>query len=300
MSVTSVQGRMMVPADTAERAPPPLLLSKRIKFLDAVQTNEYPHTVAMERGLVHQHFERVDSTQIQARQLVNLLPDDTWAILSAEEQTEGQGMHGRRWLSPPHVNMYATFMFLLPRDNQVSRISQITAIAVARTLQEFGFQPQIKWPNDVLLNRKKVCGVLCELMTQDDPCRYVCVAGIGLNINMEKGLCESLDQPVTSMFVESGKKFSTRDVTSRVFRHMQECIGLFCHPGNDFSSLYSEFDGMLAFKGETVLIEPEAEPSSPVLGTFLGITRQGYLQLEVAGAAHTLVDGRLKPIAAAQ
>lgn len=303
MSVTSVRTQLqgIVAPDAALETPGVLLPPLGYPgLLDVVHRNEYPHTVDVTRGLVHQHFERVDSTQVQARLLVNLLPHDTWVILSAEEQTAGQGTHNRRWISPPRVNLYATFLFSLPRDERMPRIFQVAAIAVARTLQEFGLQPQIKWPNDVLLNRKKACGILCELMTHaEDPHRYTCLAGIGLNINMEKELCDSLDQPVTSMFVESGKTFSIHDVTTRVFHRLQDCVNQFCQPGNDLSPFFAELDRMLAFKGETVSIEPEEDPSSPpVQGKFLGITRDGFLKLEVDGTVCTFGDGRLKPAAA--
>ena len=296
MTATSIQDplSMAVVPDTF-LDPLDAHLSEYQRFLDVVHKNNYPHTVDVRHGLVHQHFERVDSTQVQARLLVDVLPHDTCVILSAEEQTAGQGTHNRRWISPPHVNMYATFMFSLPRDDRMPQIFQVAAIAVARTLREFGLQPQIKWPNDVLLNRKKVCGILCELTTHpDDQHRYTCVAGIGLNVNMGKELCDGLDQPVTSMFVESGKTFSTHEVTIRVFHHLQECVNQFCQLGNDSSSLFAELNSMLAFKGEAVSIETEEAPPSLVQGKFLGITQEGYLQLEVEGMTRVFDDGRLR------
>lgn len=231
-SVTSVGDRLFETAATCAALETPaaeLPVSKYTTLLNVLQRSEYPHSVAIERGLVHQRFELVDSTQVQARLLVNLLPDNIWVILSSEERTAGQGTHNRQWASPPHVNMYATFMFSVPTDELMPRIFQVAAIAVARTWQEFGLQPEIKWPNDVLLNRKKACGILCELMAPGgDPRRSVCVTGIGLNVNMDKGRCDSLDQPVTPMFVESSKTFSTREVTTTVFHHLQDCVDQFC------------------------------------------------------------------------
>ena len=276
--------------------------SKLRKFLIAMQETEYPNTFEATPGFVHQVFARIDSTQNHARRFVNLLPNDTWALFSAEGQTDGQGMHNRTWFSPARVNMYATYLFSLPKkEDQAFRIFQVAAVAVARTLQEFGLQPQIKWPNDVLLNRKKACGILCELKTpEEDSLRYVCVAGIGLNVNMNKALCESLDQPATSMAAESGRQFLVQEVTSRVTRQMQECVGQFCQHDSAPLAFHSEFDRLLAFKRETVSIESEGGSASAVFGTCLGVTQQGHLRLEVNGSERTFVDGRLQPVPADQ
>lgn len=118
-------------------------------------------------------FDKIPSTQLYAHDLIaNGRATDRTVVL-AEAQSAGRGRYKRTWVSH-HGNLYASFLFT--NEERDPRLSYAVAVAVAETLIYFGVLPQIKWPNDILIDGKKVCGVLIEYS------RNFVVIGIGINI----------------------------------------------------------------------------------------------------------------------
>lgn len=118
-------------------------------------------------------FDKIPSTQTYALNMIadNKASDHTAIV--AEAQSAGRGRYARTWVSH-HGNLYVSFIYHC--DARDSRLSYVIAVAVAETLQHFGISPTIKWPNDILIDGKKVCGILIEYAGN-----YV-VVGIGVNI----------------------------------------------------------------------------------------------------------------------
>lgn len=262
-------------------------------LIDVMKCNRQPHTIETIPGVIHQHFEMVDSTQDQVKLLVDYLPHDTWVILSSEEQTKGRGTHGRSWLSPPHVNIYATFMIPFPKlEDKFALVSQISALAISRTLKRLDLYPEIKWPNDVLLNGKKISGTLSEFLTPSSCTdRSVCLIGVGLNVNMQKSLCDSLDQPVTSLFLEAKREFDTQEVLAILYEELRDCIDQFLT--HDTSYFTTELNMMMAFKGKLVIIDIDGKP--PLQGIFEGIDDSGKMKLRCEdGSLVILHEGRIR------
>ncbi len=129
------------------------------------------------------YFREIDSTNLKAQELAaSGAPEGT--VVVAETQTAGRGRRGRNWYSPEGQGIYVTVVLrpALPL-HEVSRISQVAAVAVAETLQEeLKLPARIKWPNDILIKGKKIAGILSEASIRKDHIQYV-VTGIGLNIN---------------------------------------------------------------------------------------------------------------------
>lgn len=154
----------------------------------------------------HIHFETIDSTNTWAKTHVEQWAAEGVTLVTASQQTAGRGRFKRRWESPPDVNIYATFCFWFPLQRpDIGQIPQLLALAAAQTLEKNGFTPKIKWPNDVLLNDKKIGGILCETVLENSQRGVIC--GIGLNINMSQEILEEIDRPATSLLVESGSLF---------------------------------------------------------------------------------------------
>jgi BirA family biotin operon repressor/biotin-[acetyl-CoA-carboxylase] ligase len=164
--------------------------------------------MAME--LTRVHFASIDSTNTWAKQNAHTLAPDKITLVTADTQTAGRGRFKRKWVSPAHQNVYATFCFFIGREQLaiLGNIPQVLALSTVELLQELGFHPRLKWPNDVLLSGKKVAGILCETTTvagvEGIDGRLCVVVGIGLNVNMPKELLDEIDQPATSLLVESG------------------------------------------------------------------------------------------------
>lgn len=118
-------------------------------------------------------FDKIPSTQTHALQMVANGTARDHTVIMAEAQSAGRGRYRRTWVSH-HGNLYVSFIFnAYERD---PRLSYVVAVAVAETLTAFGIHPKIKWPNDILIDGKKVCGILIEYAGQ-----FV-IVGIGINI----------------------------------------------------------------------------------------------------------------------
>lgn len=153
------------------------------------------------------HFNVIDSTNSWAKAHTGHWASSGVTLVTASEQTAGRGRFKRKWISPAGVNVYATFCFWFdPKRKDIGHIPQLLAISAALALEKKGFSPQIKWPNDLLLQGKKVAGILCESIIEGEKRGVVC--GIGLNVNMSEEDLASIDRPATSLFVEAGHSWN--------------------------------------------------------------------------------------------
>ncbi|PZC49620.1 MAG: BirA family transcriptional [Chloroflexi bacterium] len=138
------------------------------------------------------------------------------SVVVAEEQISGRGRFGRKWVSTPGEDL--TFSIVLyPGVWAVSRLTIATAVVVARVLnRSYGLLPGIKWPNDVRINGKKICGILVETAFENDQVRYALI-GIGININQSPGhLNEEGLSETTSICHEVGHKVEREEVLQAV------------------------------------------------------------------------------------
>lgn len=271
-----------------------VMKSEEEELLCILRQNVNSRSLEYVSGVLVQHFERVASTQQEARNLVSAISPKEWVVLSAEEQTEGVGTHGRPWVSPKGDNLYATFVipFFQEESEKLFFISQTVAVAICRTLKQFDLNPKIKWPNDVMLNKKKVAGILCETSVppnKEEP--YLLSIGIGLNIHMERSLCERIDQPVTSLSLEADRTFDKNEILSMLIHHLKACIDELHYCG--FSGLLQEVNPLLASRGEKVTVEREFLP--PVHGIFVGVDTMGRLILRPDEGEDVILDqGRIR------
>lgn len=128
-------------------------------------------------------------------------------VVSAETQTHGRGRQGRRWTTSEGKAL-AFSLLLRPhlRADELPEITLAAAVAVAKTLEDFRFRPKIKWPNDVLLEGKKVCGILTEMAPKKDKMTGV-VLGIGINLNQNPAdFPGEIRTSATSLYRHSGRK----------------------------------------------------------------------------------------------
>jgi len=148
------------------------------------------------------HLDECESTHKYMRENFANLPQ--WSVVVAENQTMGKGRHGRVWLAPKGKNL--CFNILLPTKNlkpeYYAPTTQIAAITLAEILREKGIEASIKWPNDILVNKQKICGIISELLPE-----HSISLGIGLNVNTEKSDFANLDRLATSLFIETGEIF---------------------------------------------------------------------------------------------
>ena len=150
-----------------------------------------------------QCFETVDSTNLIVKDLGHSRGAEEGRSAVAEEQTAGRGRRGRSWISPPGENLY--FSILLRPQVEASRMAMITllmAIAVTQSVRELHLDAKIKWPNDVVVNGKKICGILTE-MYQSAAGSFFLVIGTGINVN-QKEFPEEVKKTAGSLALELG------------------------------------------------------------------------------------------------
>lgn len=128
-------------------------------------------------------FDKIPSTQTYALDMVASGTARDHTIVMAEAQSAGRGRYRRTWVSH-HGNFYASFIFSAPERD--SRLSYMVAVVIAETIMSFGIIPTIKWPNDILIDGKKVCGVLIEYAGA-----FV-IVGIGINIKSNPTVAENI------------------------------------------------------------------------------------------------------------
>jgi BirA family transcriptional regulator, biotin operon repressor / biotin---[acetyl-CoA-carboxylase] ligase len=144
------------------------------------------------------------------------------SLIVADSQSGGRGRMGRNWHSPPGVNLY--FSFILRPGVPSFRVPQLTllvAAAIHRALHSHvpGIQPKVKWPNDILVGGRKVCGVLCEMQSEPDLTHFV-IVGVGINVNQSVFSLE-LRHLATSLVKESGSSVSRAHLLADVLNHFE-------------------------------------------------------------------------------
>ena len=153
------------------------------------------------------------------------------AVVIADEQTAGRGRAGRQWYTPPGSSL-AFSMILRPSASNSAHLTALGALAVCTSLQQDYLLPaEIKWPNDVLVHAKKVCGVLVEVSWQGEKMEYA-ILGIGVNVNRNSIIKKKpLNFPATDIETELGKEVERVSLLASILRKLLEFKS---HLGDEF------------------------------------------------------------------
>ena len=182
------------------------------RLQDLLQTNFVGRSVTYRAS--------VDSTMtVAAEEAAAGAPEG--AIVVAEEQTAGRGRMGRSWTSPADGNLYFTLV-LRPTLEQLRYLAVIAPLAVSLAIEETtNLVPRIKWPNDVLIGDRKVCGVLLETNLTGDEVQNALI-GIGINVNLNVMLHEEIREIATSLRTEFGEEVEREKVLATALNHIEE------------------------------------------------------------------------------
>lgn len=199
--------------------------------------------------VIRQHFEIINSTNTWAKQYATDFARNAMTLVTADEQTAGRGRYNRHWVSPPYQNVYASFCFFEEKlTPAIGNIPQVLALSAVAALETLSFQLKLKWPNDILLNGKKLGGILCETTQCHDA---ICVIiGIGININMPLQDLQKISLPATSLFAETGKQFDVQQVISTLQDTFVQKLQLFKKEG--FKPFLAEYRNFIAYSGQSI------------------------------------------------
>lgn len=193
-------------------------------ILTLEEIEEGLHTEYIGRNLYY--YDSILSTNIRAKEIALDEPEGT--VIVSEEQTGGIGRLGRDWISPKKKGIWFTII-LKPevQPMEVSKIALVGAAAVNKALEDMGVNSGIKWPNDIVINGKKVCGILTEMSCELNMVNYV-VMGIGINVNLDGiDIPEELKHKATSLKIATSKEVDRKTLLANILNH--------------FEGLYEEF-----------------------------------------------------------
>ena len=222
------------------------------------------------------YFDSIDSTNTKAQELAEKgYPSGTLVV--ADKQIAGKGRRGRNWESPSGCGIFMTLM-LKPdiNPNNASMLTLVAALAVGRAIQEVtGVNAQIKWPNDIVLNGKKVCGILTEMSAQFDYINHI-VIGIGINVH-NREFSEEISHMASSLMLEcDGRTFHRAEIIAKTMEHFEHYYEIFMAT-EDLSALVNEYNSMLVNLHKIVKV---LDPKEPFEGKAMGITPRGELVVD--------------------
>ena len=234
-------------------------------------------------------FEETDSTNnVIKRMAEEGAAHVTLAI--AEIQTAGRGRRGRQWASPKGNGIWMSFLLrpeILPQN--ASMLTLVTALAVRQAIFKVCQLPVlIKWPNDIVIGGRKVCGMLTEMSAELEWVHYV-VIGIGINVNMEE-FPEEIRETATSLRMECERKINRSSLIAAFGEAFEEYYEQFMKTG-DLSLLMEEYNQYLVNCGKKVKI---IDPAGEYTGVSAGINAQGELLVtDEEGSLRTVRSGEV-------
>lgn len=234
-------------------------------------------------------LEEIDSTNTEARREA-LQGAVEGLVVTADAQTAGKGRRGRSWESKAGDNLY--FSMLLRPELPVAKAPMVTlimALAVAKAVEQFcGLKPAIKWPNDLVLSRKKICGILTEMHMSDGQIEDV-IVGTGINVNQQVFSDELADKATSLLLEVDGemwnagqgkrlecKKMDKEKLLHTVLNEFESLYNLFIEV-QDLSFLQEEYNERLINKNKEVLV---LEPGNEYHAVARGINSEGELLVE--------------------
>lgn len=219
-------------------------------------------------------LDEVDSTNIYTSKLLSHSGIDNWDMVIANSQTRGKGQRGKYWLSNEGENLLCS-VFFRPKAMLVGDVffaSIISALATIKTLNLYGISGRIKWPNDVLVEGRKIAGTLIE----NNVTRGMvdtCIVGIGLNIQQKE--FPEFPWPATSMTLEGATGDLSQVTLAKTLRTLlQELMSEF---DDNADGLIQMYNSELHRRGESVSLKQGREVFQ---GNLVAVNRQGQLLIE--------------------
>ncbi len=255
----------------------------------------------LQKSLSTKHFGRtillsheVDSTNKRAKELA-VHGAREGIVVIAETQTKGRGRHGREWISPTGGLWFS--LVLRPKlcPAATSKLNFVAGLAVAEVLSGmFDLKVEVKWPNDVLVNGRKICGVISEMKTTDETINFVVVGvGVNVNFNVKDVFPRRLREAVTSLEDELGRRIQLEGLFKTLLEKMESLYEQFIKKG--FGFILGRWKNYADFLGHEVEV---TNLTGKIRGLALDVDNDGalILKLEDGTTKHVLVgDVFLQP-----
>jgi len=231
---------------------------------------------------------RLDSTNSDLKRRFADNPDlPSGRIVVAREQTAGRGRLDRKWIASPGKNLcFSLFLRTDAPPLRIPSLSMAAALAVDDLLHEKGIPSTPKWPNDVLVDGRKICGILSERVERRSPDRTGVVLGIGLNVDMTPEEASAIDRPATSMRIERNRIFEPDAVLNDLLPHLARQVETWDVAG--FEGLRSAWTLRAGPIGRPLTVR---DGSRKKTGRIAGFGPYGELLLETDGGIEAIWSG---------
>ncbi len=256
-------------------------------------------------GNIH-HYEQAESTNalaLEAAARSGKQPQGApeGAVFLAEEQTAGRGRGGHVWHSERGAGIYCSFLFRPPMSPADALwLSLIAGVAVQDAVRETtGLKPDIRWPNDVLLNDKKFAGILTEMSSEATRVQHA-VIGIGINVN-QRQLPPNLASPATSRLLETGKEWSRVELAAALMRALDReyrallraMTGPIRTPSLRFEPIMKRVESRSSYAhGKMVRVEEDGGYT----GVTDGLDPRGFLRVRTDRGLRIVISGGVRPL----
>lgn len=231
------------------------------------------------------YFSELDSTNEKAKNIANKKVIEG-SIVIAGKQKAGKGRLNRKWSSP--IGGIYLSIILTPKisPSKASKLVLLTAVCVTKSLNHFGLSAGIKWPNDVLINGKKICGILTEMSANMGGLNYI-VVGIGINANVDiEQLPPELQKNSTSIKNELGKEISINELIIKILSEFERLYEIF--QTSDFTNIIKEWKRLSLTLGKNVKIITKNEI---IKGTAIDIDNHGALLIDTGIEIKRVISG---------
>ncbi|CCQ97064.1 Bifunctional protein BirA (Includes: Biotin operon repressor; Biotin--(acetyl-CoA-carboxylase) synthetase) [[Clostridium] ultunense Esp] len=218
------------------------------------------------------YLDTLTSTNMKAKEMA--FNEEEGTIIIAEEQTKGKGRLGRNWVSPKGKGIWMSII-LKPEmaPSEVAKLTLIGAAAVNKGLEEIGIGSCIKWPNDILIQDKKVCGILTEMSCELNMINYV-IMGIGINVNLDsEDFNRKLIDKATSLKIITGSKIDRKRLTAKILNHFEDLYIPFKERGDISKTIHISRENSILIGREIRIIREDTE----YIGQALDIDDEGQL-----------------------
>lgn len=244
-------------------------------------------------GNTIEYFEEIDSTNNYAKK-IGEMGGRHGTLVIAETQTDGKGRRGRGWKSVQGKGIWMSLLLKpILQPDCASMLTLLAAYSLVKAIEgKTGLSVGIKWPNDLVLNKKKICGILTEMSSELEQIHYV-VIGMGLNVNITS-FPEDIAETATSLFLESQNKYNRADIIAKFLEIFEKDYEIFIENKN-FHSMKDEYNQHLINCNKIVKI---LDPKGEYCAKALGIDDRGFLlvekdtgEIEAVGSGEVSVRG---------
>lgn len=237
-------------------------------FTNLIQTNLRTKTF----GKRIEYYQRIGSTNKEAWELINTGEADHGTIIITDNQFSGKGRENNEWHMSPSKSLAMSIIINCEIEVKKAFLIPLAAgLCVAKTLKNRGFEPQLKWPNDVLLNNKKCGGILCESRINEGKITNM-VVGIGLNVNdQENDLNQDIKNIATSLLIESGHPNQRELISAIITTYFEQLFNDLPSVSTQWLNYCIHLDKIIKFKYMNKI----------EIGIFRGINEKGFALLEI-------------------